>query len=103
MVNLVTSKFSAVLRTPGTKFFAADASSYVELDEAEDIRWVASTWIDPNMLYIFACISPVCQPEYLITYHSDGGFFAGWTGPWGSLIEAKQSVGEAPEGWTDTT
>lgn len=78
-----------------------ELESLLELHEGESVSWVASTWIHPNLVNIYACKDADKSVSYVSTRQEDRGLLTKVNGPWNSLAEAKEFFGDAPEGWTD--
>ena len=81
---------------------AFDADQFpqdIELAENEHVEWVASTFVDPAMIYLYKCWIDGANACFFSVYTSDGGVVAGGDGPWNSLKDGKASYA-ATEGWT---
>jgi hypothetical protein len=78
-----------------------DIPGYIELEDTEEVEWVASTYIEPALVNIFVCRAAGEPVTLLSCQHGDRGSVDLVDGPWATLKAAKASFGRAREGWTD--
>ena len=83
----------------GSTFDVTSFPQETELEQGDSVEWVASTYIDPDMVYIYESKSIGIQPGYFAAITSDGGVTVFALGPWDSLEEAKSNF-QAEEGWS---
>ena len=78
-----------------------DVPDVIELEDGEEVEWVASTYAHEQLINLFVCRA-AGEPETLLaTEHGDRGVLQSVDGPWGSVEAAKASYGPVPEGWSD--
>ena len=73
----------------------------IELEEGEEVEWVASTYAHEQLINLFVCRAAGKPDTVLATEHGDRGVVQSMDGPWGSVEAAKASYGRVPEGWSD--
>lgn len=80
---------------------ADDVSNLIELKTGQTVNWVSSTWLEPQMVNLYACGVEGEKSTYIGTRHGDGGVLESIDGPWQTLEDAKASYEDVPEGWSD--
>jgi hypothetical protein len=80
---------------------ADDVGQLIELEHGEQVDWVSSTWMAPDLVNLFTCGTGAEPMTIVATRHGDRGVLVGIDGPWNSIDDAKNALGEAPEGWSD--
>ena len=67
----------------------------------EDIQWLSSTFVAPYLVHIFVVIEADGSQGFLRVDCGERGVPVFTYGPFNSLAEAKRSVGEVRDAWTD--
>lgn len=80
---------------------ATDVESFLEIEDGEAVAWVASNWIEQELINIFVCSTGAEPKTAIATHHGERGVLQNFGGPWDSVESAKSSFGEVPEAWTD--
>jgi hypothetical protein len=80
---------------------AAELASSVDLDDDQELTWLASSRIDGTVVHIFFCEADGEQEQFINTQHGEGGLLIGFTGPFQSYAEAKGDAGPSSQGWTE--
>jgi hypothetical protein len=80
---------------------ATEVESLLEMDESEAVTWVASNWIEQELINIFICSAGTEPKTVIATHHGDRGVLQNFSGPWDSGESAKSSFGKVQEAWTD--
>jgi hypothetical protein len=104
MMNATCEKLFEILSDGITDQICINAdelASSVDLDDGQELTWLASSFIDGALVNIFFCEVDGEDEQFINTQHSDGGQLIGFTGPFLSYAEAKRYAGPAPEGWTE--
>lgn len=104
MTNATCEKLIEVLTdgiTDQIRIGAEELASSVDLDDGQELTWLASSFIDGAVVHIFFCEADGEDEQFINTLHADGGQLIGFTGPFLSYAEAKRDAGPAPEGWTE--
>jgi hypothetical protein len=85
----------------GESISGDDVPDYIELEDTEAVEWVASTYIEPDLINLFVCRA-VGEPETVLScQHGSQGSVDLVDGPWATLKAAKTSFGRVREGWSD--
>jgi hypothetical protein len=82
---------------------ATDVESILESEDGKSVRWVSSTWIEPELVNLFVCSAGAEPITVIATHHGDRGVLERVSGPWKSFASAKKSFGKVREGWSDMT
>ena len=86
----------------GTEAMSGDeVPGLIELEDGEEVEWVASTYAHEQLINLFVCRAEGEPETVLATEHGDRGVVQSVDGPWGSVRAAKASYGPVPEGWSD--
>lgn len=85
----------------GESISGDDVPNYIELEDTEEVEWVASTYIEPSLVNIYVCRAQGEPETFLASQHGDEGALDLVDGPWASLKAAKASFGRVREGWSD--
>jgi hypothetical protein len=104
MMNATCEKLIEILTDSITDQICIDAlelASSVDVDDGQELTWLASSFIDGTLVNIFFCEADGEDEQFINTLHADGGQLVGLTGPFLSYAEAKRDAGPAPEGWTE--
>ena len=104
MMNATCAKLFEILTdgiTDQIRIDALELASSVDLDDGQELTWLASSLIDGAMVNIFFCEADAEDEQFINTLHVGGGQLVGFTGPFLSSDEAKRDAGPAPEGWTE--
>jgi hypothetical protein len=80
---------------------AAELASSVDLDQGQELTWLASALIGGSTVHIFFCEADGEEEQFINTQHGHGGLLIGFTGPFRSYAEAQADAGPAPEGWIE--
>jgi len=103
-MNTTCEKLFEILADGVTDQIRIDAvqlAASVDLDEGQELTWLASTRIDGSLVHIFFCEADGEDEQFINTLHGDGGQLIGFCGPFLSYVEAKRDAGPAPDGWTE--
>ncbi len=104
MMNATCEKLFEILNdgiTDQIRIGALELASSVDLDDGQELTWLASSLIDGALVNIFFCEADGEDEQFINTLHVDGGQLVGFTGPFLSYAEAKRDAGPVPEGWTE--
>lgn len=80
---------------------AAELASGIDLDEGQELTWLASSGGGGARVHIFFCEADGEDEQFINTQHGDGGLLVGFSGPFQSYAEAKRDAGPVPDGWTE--
>jgi hypothetical protein len=73
----------------------------IKSESSEDIQWLSSTFVAPYLVHILVVIEADGSEGFLRVDCGNRDVPLYTYGPFNSLAEAKRSVGEVREAWTD--
>ena len=56
----------------GESISGDDLSSCIELEDTEEVEWVASTYMEPSLVNIYVCRAQGEPETFLASQHGDG-------------------------------